>query len=287
MRRGPRWPNDARFGRAISATQWNVLTAMLTSVPRSSSSLRDIVSEAEWDVRVKLAACYRLLAHSGVTDLTYNHLSARIPDHPDRYVIKGEHELFDEVTASSLVVYDFSGERIYPSDDSVSRGGLVIHGGVMEARPDIMAVFHTHTPANIGVSAMRCGLLPISQHSVRFYNRIGYHDFGGFEFNLEGRERMVRDLEGKLLLMLRNHGVLACGRSIPEAYINHHFLEMACQSQVSALAAGGPDALYIIPEDECEPAALQAAKAGHRDENHRDWRALMRLADRLDPSFRD
>ena len=259
---------------------------MATSV-QTAPSLRDVVTAAEWDVRVKLAACYRLMAHAGISDLTYNHLSARISDRPDRYAIKGEHQFFDEVTASSLLVYDFSGEKIYPSDDHVSRGGLVIHGGVMEARPDIMAVFHTHTPANIGVSAQKCGLLPISQHAVRFFNRIGYHDFEGFEFNLDGRTRLVRDLEGKLLLMLRNHGVLACGRSIPEAYINHHFLEMACQGQVAALSAGGPDSLLIPSDELAESAAIQAAKAGHRDENHRDWKALLRLADRLDPSYRD
>ncbi len=260
---------------------------MRTSVDPSPSHLRNIVSAGEWETRVKLAASYRLMAHSGVTDLTYNHLSARIPDRPDRYAIKGEHQLFDEVTASSLLVYDFSGERIYPSDDSVSRGGLVIHGGVMEARPDIMAVFHTHTAANIGVSAQKCGLLPISQHAVRFFNRIGYHEFDGFEFDLAGRERLVRDLEGKLMLMLHNHGVLACGRSIPEAYINHHFFELACQGQVAAFSAGGPDALLIPTDEMSEKSALQAAKAGHRDENHRDWKALMRLADRIDPSYKD
>jgi ribulose-5-phosphate 4-epimerase/fuculose-1-phosphate aldolase len=258
---------------------------MLTT--ERASGLRDLVSAAEWETRVKLAASYRLMAHAGIIDLTYNHLSARIPDHADRYAIKGEHELFDEVTASSLLVYDFSGAKIYPSDDSVSRGGLVIHGGVMEARPDIMAVFHTHTAANIGVSAQKCGLLPISQHAVRFHNRIGYHDFDGFEFDLAGRARLTRDLEGKLMLMLRNHGVLACGRSIPEAYINHHFFEMACRGQVAALSAGGPDALFIPDEAMSEKSALQAAKAGHRDENHRDWQALIRLADRIDPSYRN
>jgi ribulose-5-phosphate 4-epimerase/fuculose-1-phosphate aldolase len=167
----------------------------------------------------------------------------------------------------------------------VSRGGLVIHGGIMEARPDIMAVFHTHTAANIGVSAQRCGLLPISQHAVRFFNRIGYHDFEGFEFDLAGRTRLVHDLEGKLMLVLRNHGVLACGRSIPEAYINHHF-ELACQGQIAALTAGGPEALLIPDDDLAERAAVQAAKSGHRDEHHRDWAALLRLADRLDPSYR-
>ncbi len=260
---------------------------MLSTEHRAPSGLRDVVSAAEWEARVKLAACYRLMAASGVTDLTYNHLSARIPDRPDRYAIKGEHQFFDEVTASSLLVYDFGGTKIYPSDDSVSRGGLVIHGGVMEARPDVMAVFHTHTAANMGVSAQRCGLLPITQHAVRFHNRIGYHDFAGFEFDLAGRERLVRDLEGKLLLILRNHGVLVCGRSIPEAYINHHFLELACQAQVAALSAGGPEALFVPGEDVAEKAALDAAKTGHRDENHRDWAALLRQADRLDPTYRD
>jgi len=260
---------------------------MLTTEHAAASSLHSLVSEAEWETRVKLAACYRLMAHAGVTDLTYNHLSARIPDRPDRYAIKGEHQFFDEVTASSLLVYDFSGERIYPSDDSVSRGGLVIHGGVMEARPDIMAVFHTHTPANMGVSAQRCGLLPITQHAVRFHNRIGYHDFAGFEFDLSGRERLVRDLEGKLMLVLRNHGVLSCGRSIPEAYNNHHFFEMACQAQIAALSAGGVEALIVPSEEMSERAALQSEKGGHRDENHRDLGALLRLADRLDPSYKD
>lgn len=258
-----------------------------TSVHPHPSHLQNIVSAAEWETRVKLAACYRLMAHVGITDLTYNHLSARIPDRPDRYAIKGEHQFFDEVSASSLLVYDFSGERMYPADDSVSRGGLVIHGGIMEARPDIMAVFHTHTAANIGLSAQKWGLLPISQHAVRFFNRIGYHDFEGFEFDLAGRERLVRDIEGKLMLVLRNHGVLSCGRSIPEAYINHHFFELACQGQIAALSAGGPDALLIPTDELSERAAVQAAKTGHRDENHRDWAALMRLADRIDPSYRN
>ena len=250
-------------------------------------SMRTTVSAAEWDARVKLAACYRLMSHAGITDLTYNHLSARVPDQPNHYLIKDEQELFDEVTASSLLTYNFSGEKVYPSTGSVSRGGLVIHGGVMEARPDIMAVFHTHTAANIGVSAQTCGLLPISQHAVRFFNRIGYHDFDGFEFDLAGRTRLLADLEGKLLLMMRNHGVLACGGSIPEAYINHHFLEMACQSQVAALSVGGIDGVIVFSDEQAERAALQAAKGGPRNETHRDWPSLMRLADRLDASFRD
>jgi ribulose-5-phosphate 4-epimerase/fuculose-1-phosphate aldolase len=261
-------------------------TSALVPPESAPAGVRSTVSAAEWEARVKLAACYRLMAHAGVTDLTYNHLSARVPDRPDRYLIKGEHQFFDEVTASSLLTYDFAGNKLTSSDDSVSLGGLVIHGGVMEARPDVMAVFHTHTPANMGVSAQRCGLLPITQHAVRFHNRIGYHEFGGFEFDVSGRERLVRDLEGKLMLVLRNHGVLACGRSIPEAYVNHHFFEMACRAQVAALAAGGVDALFVPNEEQSEAAAIQAGKTGHRDERHRDWAALVRLADRLDPAYK-
>lgn len=250
--------------------------------------LRDIVSSVEWDTRVKLAACYRAMAHMGIADLTYNHLSARIPDRPDRYLIKGEHELFEEVTASSLLAYNMDGERVYDAADSVSRGGLVIHGGVMEGRPDLVAVFHTHTPANMGVSAQKCGLLPITQHAFLVWNGLGYHDFAGFEFDTEGRRRLCADLEGKYTLILRNHGVLSCGRSISEAFVRHHYLEMACRGQIAALTAGGIDEL-IMPSDEMIKHAAEQTKrvTAYEDDKHRDWAAIMRLADRLDPSFRD
>jgi ribulose-5-phosphate 4-epimerase/fuculose-1-phosphate aldolase len=258
------------------------------AIDRSAASMRERVSPAEWETRVKLAACYRLMAHAGVADLTYNHLSARVPDRPDRYLIKGERTLFDEITASALLTYDLDGNKIYESADKVGIGGLVIHGGVMEARPDIMAVFHTHTPANMGVSSQKFGLLQLTQHSSYFYNQIGYHDFGGFEFDIAGRQRLVADLAGSRTLLLRNHGALVCGRSIPEAYVMHHFLEMACQAQVAALSAGGGiEHINVISPAKAEHAGNQVAKMGERNEQHRDWDALMRLADRLDPSFRD
>ena len=257
------------------------------TLDQSNASMRGRVSPAEWDARVKLAACYRLMAHAGVTDLTYNHLSARVPDCLDRYLIKGERTFFDEVTASSLLAYDLDGNKIYESADKVGIGGLVIHGGIMEARHDIVAVFHTHTPANMGVSSQKFGLLPLTQHSSYFYNQIAYHDFDGFEFDVAGRKRLVDDLRGVRTLLLRNHGALVCGRSIPEAYIMHHFLEMACRAQIAALSAGGIEHVNVIPQNAAEHAGKQAAKMGHRDENHRDWGALIRLADRLDPSYRD
>lgn len=260
----------------------------VTPLSRSKTGMRDRVSAVEWETRVKLAACYRLMADAGISDLTYNHLSARVPDRPDRYLIKGERTLFHEVTASSLLAYDLAGDRVYDADDKVGIGGLVIHGGVFEARPDLVAVFHTHTPANMGVSCQEFGLLPLTQHSSYFYNDITYHDFDGFEFDLKGRESLVRDLADRRTMVLRNHGALVCGRSIPEAYIMHHFFEMACRAQVAALSAGGGLAhIKVIPEKTAAHAAAQADKMGHRDENHRDWAALVRLADHLDPGYRD
>ena len=260
----------------------------VTSLRRSTiPSVRDQVSEAEWQTRLELAACYRLMAHAGVFDLTYNHLSARLPDRPDHYLIKGERQLFQQVTASSLLKYDFAGNKLIDSPHSVSLGGLVIHAGVLEARDDLAAVFHTHTAANIAVSCHKCGLLPISQHALHFYGTIGHHAFAGFEFDLEGRKRLNADLAGRRVMLMRNHGALVCGRTIPEAYVEHHNLEMACQAQIGALAAGGVDQI-VIPSDEiCRHAAEQAHRRGTITRDSRDWGALVALADALDPSYRD
>lgn len=249
------------------------------------ADIRRRVSTAEWDARVKLAACYRLMAHFGITDLTYNHLSARVPDRPDRYIIKGQHELFEEVTASSLLTYDLAGECVVDTGDHVSLGGLIIHGGVMEGRSDVMACFHTHTPANMGVSVQKFGLLPLTQQAVRFFNRLRYHEFTGFEVELEQRQRLVAALEDKLVLIMRNHGVLVCGRSIPEAFVLHHFFETACRAQVAALSAGGIEHLVVASDEIAEHSARQLESFGEREEDQGDWPGLMRLAYRLDPSF--
>jgi ribulose-5-phosphate 4-epimerase/fuculose-1-phosphate aldolase len=245
----------------------------------------DPMTNAEWQVRLELAASYRLMAAFGFHDLTYNHLSARVPDAPDRYLIKGEGQLFEQVTASNLLLYDFVGTKIRPSRHKVAPGGLVIHGGVMEARADIMAVFHTHSPANMGVAAQTCGLLPVSQHSLLFYNRIAYHGFAGFEFDLAGRAALVRDLGPHLCMIMRNHGVLVCGRTIPEAYFLHHYLEMACRAQVAALSIGGVEGLTLPAPDVCEHGARQMEKRGVVTAQGRDWPALFELAKNLAPDF--
>ncbi|CAN5779143.1 class II aldolase/adducin family protein [soil metagenome] len=246
--------------------------------------VRDHVSAAEWNTRVQLAASYRALALLGVADFTYNHLSARVPDAPDHVLVKAEDQLFDEITASSLLKYDLDGNKVL-GEGSLSRGGLVIHLGILQGRPDLNAVFHTHTPANMAVSAQKCGLLSITQHSVRFHNRIRYHDFGGFEFDFEGRKALLDSLGDQYAMIMRSHGVLVAGRTIPEAYVKHHFLEMSCRAQVGALT-GGLDNVDIIAEDVAEHAAQQADRRPPPDQNHRDWKALIRQVDTHASSYR-
>jgi ribulose-5-phosphate 4-epimerase/fuculose-1-phosphate aldolase len=223
-----------------------------------------------------------LLAHFGVNDLTYNHLSARVPDEPQHLLLKPRTMMFDEVTASTLEKFDFDGN---PKQDGPRNmgGGHVIHAGVLQARPDINVVFHTHTPANMGVSSQKHGLLMINQHAVALYKRIAYHEFGGFEFNLDQRAPLIQSLGDRRIMLLRNHGALVCGRTIPEAFVDHHYLEMACKGQIAALAGGHE--IVLIDEKACEMAVKQYGSLDAKGVGSKDWDACMRLARRLDPSF--
>lgn len=244
-------------------------------------------ADAEQAQRRQLAMAYRLLHRFGFDDLTYNHLSARLPGQAGRFVVKRDDELFEQVTASSLLVSGYHAVEPTNAAGKVSPGALVIHGAIMEARPEVNAVFHTHSPANMAVSAMRCGLLPLTQHAFIFHDRIAYHAFEGFEFEPHMREALVRDLKQADVMILRNHGVLVTGRTVPEAYFRHHYLEMACRAQVAAMAAGGIDQLVWPDDATCRHAASQMAARGTVDETGRDWRALTRLADSIFPDYAD
>jgi ribulose-5-phosphate 4-epimerase/fuculose-1-phosphate aldolase len=252
---------------------------------RNASTIREQATEAEWQARVELAAAHRALAHYGVNDLTYNHLSLRVPGEPDRLLIKPPGYMFDEVTASSLGKFDFDGNPAIEGDPKLRGGGLVIHAGILKLRDDIDAVFHTHTPAAMGVSAHKHGLLPINQHSMRFYERIKYHDFGGFEFDPRMRDPLIRDLGDGRWALLRNHGALVCGRTLREAFTDHHMLEMACQGQVAALSAGEGNTV-MPPHEVCVFARDQMDTTPH-SAGDKDWAAVMRLAERLDPGFKE
>ena len=260
------------------------MTVILAS---RNASVRDRVSPEEWAARVDLAAGHRVLAHYGVNDLTYNHFALRVPDEPEHMLIKRTDWMFCEVTASSLLKVDFDGNVVLDTDVRTVKGGaLIIHAGLLQHRRDLNATLHTHTVAGMAVAAHKFGLLPINQHALRFYGEIKYHEFEGFEFDPEMTPKLVRDLDGGAFMMLRNHGVLVCGESVAECVVGHHFLEMACQGQVAALAAGHGN--YTIPNPQaCEYAHSQFVREGNFLKGGKDWPACLRLADRLDPSYRD
>lgn len=260
---------------------------MNTSVTRleSSSPVRDQVGEAEWSLRVELAAAHRLLAHYGINDLTYNHISARVPGEPDCFLIKSERLLMEQITASNLVKYDLDGNKIIESEHDCSTAGFNIHVSVLTARPDIGAAIHTHTPANVAVSCQKHGLLPISQQACRFHNRIAYHRNDGKDAVREGSDRIAEALGDKWTAILENHGALICGTTLPEAFVYHHFFELACKIQIAALAGGGE--LIHLPEELAEERAQKAGRHGHIDSDNRDWVASLLLAEALDPSFKN
>jgi ribulose-5-phosphate 4-epimerase/fuculose-1-phosphate aldolase len=252
-----------------------------------SKSIPGQVSAAEWAARVELAAGHRVLAHYGVNDLTYNHFGLRVPGEPDRMLIKRTDWMFSEVTASSLLKVDFDGNVLTDTDVTTVKGGaLIIHAGLLKGRPDLNATLHTHTVSVMGVAAHKFGLLPITQHALRFYGEIKYHEFEGFEFDHEMTPKLLRDLGGGCYMILRNHGALVCGESVAECVVNHHWLEMACQGQIAALAAG--EGNYTIPgKAACEYAHSQFIDAGNFLKGGKDWAACLRLAERLDPSYKD
>lgn len=202
-------------------------------------SIRAEVSAAEWQTRVDLAACYRLVDKYGMTDLIYNHITARVPGENDVLLINLYGLLYKEITASSLVKIHVDGEIIWKPDTDydINKSGYVIHGAIHKARPDVACVLHTHTRAGMAVAAMKCGLLPLSQTSVRFVGHIGYHDYEGPAVELDERERLVRDLGPHEALIMRNHGLLTCGATVQQAFNTMYQLELSCRSQVDAMAA--------------------------------------------------
>lgn len=238
----------------------------------------------ERHTRVELAACYRLMVHIGVEDLTYNHISARVPGE-DALLVKPGDMMFREVTASSLRKYSLQGEPLGGASRRAPNAITVIHANILKIRPDLNCVIHTHTPANVAVSAQEAGLLPISQHALMFYGRVAVHEFGGFEFDLAMKDSLARDLGDKSVALLRNHGVLVAGASVGQAFVTHHFYEMACRIQIGALAGG--QRLVIPPREVCERAVKQVHEVEGTSSGAKDWPALLRLADKFYAGYAD
>lgn len=255
------------------------------AVPKTTS-IRNAVSQEEWEVRVNLAAAHRIMAHFGIQDLTHNHLTARVPGEPQHFLIKPADFMFDEVSASSLVKYDFEGNPQQDGHGALRGGGLIIHAGLFAARDDLNAIFHTHTPAIIGVASQKNGLLPINQHGIRFIGNIAYHDFGGFEFDMAMRAPLVKDLGDKKVALLRNHGSLVCGASIGEAFVSHHNLNFACEAQLAAMTGG---AELVLISDEVK-AYVEQQRGENKDRlggGGKDWNSCLRMANRLFPEFQE
>ena len=251
-----------------------------------TASVRDRVSEEEWEVRCDLAAAYQLAALFKWTDLIYTHFSARVPG-TEHLLINPYGLMFEEITASSLVKIDKGGNVIDdPTGLGINYAGFVIHGCVHEARPEINCVIHTHTRAGVAVSAQKCGLLPISQHSLRVYGMLTYHDYEGIALDMDERSRLAGDLgASSKAMMLRNHGLLALGDTVCEAFELMYYLDCACQIQIDALA-GGRVEVGLISERTARKGFEQFERPGGA-ELQKEWPALLRLLDRKGIAYRN
>jgi ribulose-5-phosphate 4-epimerase/fuculose-1-phosphate aldolase len=249
----------------------------------NDASLKDAVSTEEWQLRVDLAACYRLVAMYGWTDLIFTHISARVPGPEHHFLINPYGLMFDEITATSLVKVDRNCNKVIDSPFPVNPAGFVIHSAVHEAREDIQCVMHVHTRAGVAVSAQKCGVLPISQQSTFVLASLAYHDYEGVAFRDDEKPRLQADLGDRNCLMLRNHGLLTVGRTIADAFLSMYIFESACQIQVSAQAGGEltpvhPQILNGVQQAiKVQTDGLGAAFV---------WPSLLRKLDRMDTGYK-
>jgi ribulose-5-phosphate 4-epimerase/fuculose-1-phosphate aldolase len=261
------------------------------SAPRTDI-VRAQVSAEEWQTRVDLAACYRLAAKYGWTDLIYTHISARVPGPEEHFLLNPFGYMFDEVCASTLVKVDLDGNLIGDTPHFIHRAGFIIHSAIHAARPDASCVFHSHTRAGLAVSIMKQGLLPLTQHAMMFHNKVAYHDSEGFAQLSDERARLAADLGDKPVMILRNHGTLVAGRSVAEAFSMMWHLEMAMQAQVDALASGhepnmpGEGVAEAIAKRAFLGKPLSDYKPGDSPLGRLEWPALLRMLDRVDSSYK-
>lgn len=252
------------------------------------SSLRDKVAEDEWAARVELAAFYRIVSRYGMSQLTNNHITLRVPRSDGQFLLNPHGLSYDEITASSLMKINSDGEIALQPDHGlgINYTGYVIHGAIHDARPDTHCVAHTHSRSGTAVSSLECGLVLFNQSSQFLEGNVAYHDYEGPATNLEERERLVANLGTKDVLVLRNHGLLACGRTVAECFVNLFYAEMSCRAQIDAMSTGQK----IIEVDPAAREAMRSSISAYRDSGHMgrmEWAAEMRWLDRTDISYRD
>jgi ribulose-5-phosphate 4-epimerase/fuculose-1-phosphate aldolase len=239
------------------------------------------MGDDERAMRVDLAACYRLIALYGMDDLFATHISARVPGAAEHFLLNPYGVLFEQIRASDLVKVDLDGNIVQDTSFTINPAGFVIHSAVHAARHDAKCVIHTHTVAGMAVASLEEGLLPLTQKSMRFYNRIGYHDYEGVADDLDERARLVKDLGTYNSLILRNHGLLVCGDSISSAFLRMRNLEKSCKTQIAAMSTGGK--LIRLSPNLMEHAAGQFDNVDGRANG---WPALLAKLDSIDSSYR-
>lgn len=245
--------------------------------------VRRRVSVEEWRLRVDLAAAYRLIALYRWDDLVFTHISARIPGPEHHFLINPYGALFEEITASSLVKIDLQGNAVMDTPFAVNPAGFVIHSAIHAARADAQCVLHTHTAAGIAVSAQKAGLLPISQQSIFPLSSIAYHDYEGVALKDDEKPRLVRDLGDRTYLILRNHGLLTVGATIPDAFLSMYTLQRACEIQIAAQGNGAE--LIPVPQSIVDSAVEVRSTATRGLGGQLVWPGLLRKLDRIDPGY--
>jgi ribulose-5-phosphate 4-epimerase/fuculose-1-phosphate aldolase len=251
-----------------------------------SSKSANKYSAAEWQMRVDLAACYRLADLYGFSDIIWNHITAKVPD-SDHFLINRFGLRHDEITASNLITLDLDGNVTDPGSasgdiDDVNLTGYIIHSAIHAARPDLHCVMHSHSEYGLAVSALKDGLLPLVQDAMPFFEQVAYHDYEGMSTDTDERQRLASSLGDKNVMILRNHGLLTCGATVGEAFMLMYYLERSCKVQMRVLASGAD--VNLLPAEVCRNAAAQYELFPH---GKYEWPALLRMLDQRASGFRE
>lgn len=247
------------------------------------SKVQELVSEQEWQMRVNLAACYRIVAHYGWDDLVFTHISARVPGPEHHFLINPYGLMFDEVTASNLVKVDLQGKIVMDSPYNINPAGFTIHSAVHEAREDALCVMHLHTTAGVALSTLEGGLLAYSQQSLFPLSSLAYHDYEGVALNPDEKIRLVADLADKNFMILRNHGLLTCGETVADTFLYMFLLQRSCEIQLQAQATGQP--LIKIPDPILDGIQAQAKQVTRSVGGALAWPGILRKLDKVSPGY--